>query len=522
MLLLLLLFTLSAGAQTIDPRFANANDWLTYDRDNTGQRFSPLKQIDRNNVQQLKAEWAFQITRLPTRSEATPLVRDGIMYFTVGGEEAYALDARTGRVLWNFLHKPAISTESSNPAQPPRQGANWNRGVALSGNRVFMATSDCQLLAMDSRNGSLVWQSNVRKDVPCFGTTGAPLIVNNRVLIGERGGDTGQLRGHLDAYDPETGALSWRWFTIPAPGELHADSWPATEVWKVGGAATWTSGTYDPDLNLVYWPTGNPGPKDFDGSDRKGDNLYSNSVVALRPGNGQRVWHYQFTPHDVWDWDSNETPVLIDALWKGAARKLLVQANRNGYLFVVDRTNGKFLQATAFAKATWAKSFTAEGRPVLNAGAIPHAKGARVCPDVHGGTNWQPPAYNPETRLFYLTARDSCGIYFPTGPTIDFETQQPRQFFRAVDIETGKVRWEYAFEGVQEVNHAGAMTTAGGLVFFSSREGQFLAADAASGKVLWHFNTGGAIRAGPMTYSVRGKQYVAIMSKAAVFSFALP
>ncbi|MFN7936690.1 MAG: PQQ-binding-like beta-propeller repeat protein [Bryobacteraceae bacterium] len=514
--------TLTLAAQTIDPRFANPNDWLTYDRDNTGQRYSPLTQVTRANVSQLKAEWVFQITRLPTRSEATPLVRDGIMYFTVGGEEAYALDARTGRVLWNYLHKPAMSTESADPSQPPRQGANWNRGMAISGTRVFMATSDCRLLSIDSRNGSLAWQANVREGLPCFGTTGAPLILGSRVLMGERGGDTGQLRGHLDAYDMETGKLSWRWFTIPAPGEPHADSWPATDVWKVGGAATWTSGTYDPDLNLVFWPTGNPGPKDFDGSDRKGDNLYSNSVVALRPSSGERVWHYQFTPHDVWDWDSNETPVLIDAPWQGTPRKLLVQANRNGYLYVVDRTTGRFLRATSFAKATWAREFTSDGRAIPHPTAMPNAKGARVCPDVHGGTNWQPPAYNPQTGLFYLTARDSCGIYFPNGPTIDFETQQPRQFFRAIEVGTGKVRWEFAFEGVQEVNHAGAMTTAGGLVFFSSREGQFLAADAATGKVLWHFNTGGAIRAGPMTYSVRGKQYVAIMSKAAVFAFALP
>lgn len=523
-MLLFFLLAMPVLAQLRDARFANPADWLSFDRDNTGQRYSPLKQIHKGNVQQLKAEWAFQITRLPTRSEATPLVRDGLMYLTVGGEEAYALDARSGRMLWQFLHKPDSGKASTDAdaSRPAQFGANWNRGFALSGNRLFMTTSDCKLVAMDARNGSQVWSSNVRQGLPCFGTTGAPLVLQNRVFTGIRGGDTGQLRGHLDSYDAETGKLAWRFFTIPAPGEKGAETWPATNVWKVGGGGTWTGGTYDPDLGLVYWPVGNPGPKDFDGRDREGDNLYTNSVLALRPGKGEYAWHYQFTPHDLWDWDSNETPVLVDTKWRGADRKLMLQANRNGHFYVLDRTNGKFLLATAFAKATWAREFTPQGRPLVAEGAVPNAKGAKVCPDVHGGTNWQPPAYSPDTKLFYVVSRDSCGVYFPAGPTIDFERMTPRQFLRAIDIESGKVKWEVEFQGMNEVNHAGAMTTAGGLVFFSSREGQFMAADAETGKVLWHFNTGGAIRAAPMTYAVNGKQYIAVMTKAATFAFTLP
>jgi alcohol dehydrogenase (cytochrome c) len=510
-LYLLLVSACAAMPQLRDSRFDDPANWLTFDGDNTGQRYSRLRQIHRGNIKQLKAEWVFQTIRIPLRSEATPLVRDGVMYFTAGGAAAHALDARTGRELWNFhLQKEGEA------------GADWNRGAALAGNRVLMATVDCRLVALDSRNGSVVWTSHVRAPDPCFGTTAAPLVWNNLAYIGQRGGDTGRMRGHLDAFDVETGNRKWRIFTVPGPGDKGSHTWPPTDVYKLGGAATWTAGTYDPELGLLYWPTGNPGPKDYDGSGREGDNLFSDSVLALRPASGEMAWHYQFTPHDLWDWDANETPVLVDAEWRGRQRKLLLHADRNAHFYVLDRASGEFLMAAPFARQTWARSFTASGRPILNPGVTPSHRGARVCPDVHGGTNWQPPSYNPDTKLFYLLARDSCGIYYPNGPVYAPEAQKPTQVLRALDIQTGKAKWEIPLDGSGEISHAGTMTTAGGLVFFSSREGQFIAADAATGEVLWHFNTGGTIRAAPMTYMARGRQYIAIVTKAAVFAFALP
>jgi len=527
---LLLLFVgvcMAASAQQTDrlrdARYGNPDNWLTYDGDNTGQRYSRLDQINRGNVKRLVPAWAYQFVKLPLRSEATPLVRDGVMYVTVGGEQAYALDARTGRELWAFHHSIAEApktVKAGEKRQPSASGADWNRGFALSGDRLFFTTTDCKLTALDSRNGSVVWSMDVRSPEPCYGSTGAPLIVNNLVLVGQRGGDL-RIRGHLNAYDMETGKLVWKRFTVPAPGEKGSETWPATQTWKEGGAATWTTGTYDPEQNLMYWPTGNPGPDDYDGSNRKGDNLYSDSVLAVRPEDGSIRWHFQFTPHDVWDWDANETPVLVDAEWQGRSRKLLLQANRNSIFYVLDRVTGAFLLAHPFATQTWAKSFTESGRPVLQPNVIPTHKGTRVCPDVHGGTNWQSPSYNPKTGLLYVVARDSCGFYFPTGFSIDSGSQTPRHFLRAIDIQSGKTRWEIPILGTSEILHAGTLTTAGGLVFFSSREGQFMAADAETGEMLWHFNTGGTIRASAMTYRVGGVQYIAITTKAAVFAFAL-
>ncbi len=504
----------SAGAVR-EQRYRPAANWLSYDRDNTGQRFSLLDQIDRSNIQHLVVRWVHQFHPVPLRSEATPLVRDGVLYATAGGTTAFALDATTGRSLWRYDYPFG----SAGARQPP----NWNRGVALSGNRVYMGTVDCHVLALDSRTGAPLWKYLVTEQQPCFGVTAAPLVVRNRVLVGVRGGDSGQLRGFLDAIDAETGERVWRRWTIPAPTEPGADTWPGTDVWQRGGGAPWTTGTYDPELDLLYWTTGNPGPKDFDGRDREGDNLYTASVIALRPESGELVWHFQFTPHDEHDWDANETPVLADAEWGGRPRRLLLQANRNAFFYVLDRETGEFLLAAPFAKQTWAESISDSGRPILRPEAVPAMEGALACPDIHGGTNWQAPSYSPRTQLLYVSARDGCGVYFRTGHSIDHDLAGARQFLRAIDIRDGAVRWEIPFLGAeaQEINHAGAMATAGGLVFFSSRVGNFVAADASTGQVLWHFNTGGTIRASPATYAYGGRQYVAITSKNGIFAFGL-
>ncbi|MBI1357042.1 MAG: PQQ-binding-like beta-propeller repeat protein [Acidobacteria bacterium] len=512
---LLASLAVSATAQTVEARFEDARNWATYDGDNTGRRYRELDQITPANVKRLTVQWAFQYQPAISRSLATPLAQDGIVYISGGGSTAYAIDGRTGRTVWRYDYPFAGSDED--------RKRDWNRGVALSGNRLFLATIDCHVVALDRRNGALLWRSKINIEQPCLGSTAAPFVVKNLVLIGNSGGDTGLVRGFVDAFDTETGERSWRLYTVPKPGEKGSETWGDNDAWKGGGAATWTTGSYDPDLDLLYWPTGNPGPKDFDGRDRPGDNLYTASVLAIRPDTGELVWHFQFTPHDEHDWDANETPVLVDADWQGKPRKLLLHADRNGFFYVLDRATGKFLQGTPFAKQTWAKGLTAEGRPVLIPEAAPAREGPIVCPDIHGGTNWQSPAFNPATRLFYLIARDGCGRYYQTGYSIDYELGEAQQYLRALDIQTGKLRWEIPFLGdeSQEINHAGAMTTSGGLVFFSSREGNFMAADAKTGELLWGFNTGGNIRASPMTYEAGGKQYVAVATKAGIFAFGL-
>ncbi len=515
-ILLVLLAVTPLWAQSdalLETRHQQASNWLSYDRDNSGRRYSALKQITPSNVERLNVEWAFQYPTVPLRSEATPIVRDGVMYLTSGGADAMAIDARTGRMLWRF--QLPVETES----QP-----NWNRGFALSGNRLFMGTVDCRMIALDSRSGALLWEAEVADEHPCFGITAAPLVVKNLVLTGSRGGDTGLLRGYLDAYDAETGERAWRFYTIPAPGETGSETWGANDSWKGGGGAPWTTGTYDPELDLIYLPTGNPGPLDFDGSNRPGDNLYTASLLAIDPDGPTLKWHFQFTPHDEHDWDANATPVLVDADWNGRPRKLVLQANRNAFFYVLDRETGEFLLGEPFAKQTWAEGLDANGRPILKDGVAPSRLGTLVCPDIHGGANWHPVSYSPLTELFYVSARDGCGKYFKTGHSVDYElTSDVRQALRAIDIHTGRIAWEVPFLGEDnlQINHSGSMVTGGGLVFFTSRVGRFIAADAESGEVLWNFNLGGSARSGPVSYALDGKQYVAVISKNVVFAFAL-
>ena len=510
---LLLLTVLAASAQTLEPRYRDPTNWLSYDRDNTSRRYSPLDQIDRGNVGDLRVEWVYQFPRLPPRSEATPLIKDGYMYVTVGGEEGHALDARTGRPVWEYLYVPEDADHRN----------NWNRGFAIQEDRVFMATSDGRLVGLDTRSGNELWRAVISDVGQNSNTTGAPFVVNALVLLGVRGGDLGALRGYLDAYSVSTGELVWRIHTIPGPGEPGHETWPQdTDSWKRGGGATWTTGAYDPDLNLLYWPIGNPGPNDFDASDREGDNLYTNSLLALRPETGEIVWHFQFTPRDTHDWDANETPVLADIEIAGETRKVVLQANRNAFFYVLDRVTGEYLSATAFAKQDWATGFTPNGRPIIRPGSDPTPDGSKVCPDLNGGTNWHAPAFNPATGLFYVSSRDHCLIFYPSGGAEDPDEPPARHALRALEAATGKLEWEIPLVSPGDIVHAGAMTTGGGLVFFSSREGQFIAADAKTGDILWNFNLGGSIRSSPVSYSIGEKQYVTIVSKAAVFTFALP
>ena len=450
------------------------------------------------------------------------MVVDGLMLMT-SANDAFALDARTGRLVWHY-------------SRPVTEGlvddasSHHNRGVGVWGTRVYMQTDNAHLLCLDARSGHLIWDVAYAPGNKNYGATGAPLVVKDKVLVGTSGGDDG-VRGFVAAFDAITGKEAWRFWTIPGPGEFGNSSWPG-DMYLHGGATTWMPGTYDPELNTVYWGTSNPSP-DFDGSVRPGDDLYANCVLALDADTGKLKWHFQFTPHDLFDYDASETAVLVDAMDKGTPRKLLVEANRNGFLYVLDRTNGKFLSAVPFVKKlNWAKGIDANGRPIRT-GVMPTADGTVICPDMTGATNWFSPSYNPSTRLLYFMALENCHIYFLKPEEFSEGKQwyatgvkrlpdgRGQKILLAYNVETGKFAWRYPQDG-EGRSWGGTMTTAGGLVFFCNDAEAFEAADATTGKSLWHFNTGQSMSASPMSYAVEGKQYVAIASGSDLFTFALP
>jgi alcohol dehydrogenase (cytochrome c) len=502
----------------VQPTSAN---WLSYNGDYTGRRYSELNQINPGNVAQLKAQWVFHSPN-SNHLEGTPVVVGGLMLMT-SANDAFALDARTGRLVWHY-------------SRPVTEGlvddasSHHNRGVGVRGSRVYMLTDNAHLLCLDARSGHLIWDVAYALGNKNYGATGAPLVVKDKVLVGTSGGDDG-VRGFVAAFDAMTGKEVWRFWTIPGPGEFGNASWPG-DMYLHGGATTWMPGTYDPELNTVYWGTSNPSP-DFDGSVRPGDDLYANCVLALDADTGKLKWHFQFTPHDLFDYDASETAVLIDAMYKGARRKLLVEANRNGFLYVLDRTNGKFLSAVPFVKKlNWAKGIDSAGRPIRT-GVMPTENGTVICPDMTGATNWFSPSYNPSTRLLYFMALENCHIYFLKPEEFSEGKQwyatgvkrlpdgRGQKILLAYNVETGQFAWRYPQAG-EGRSWGGTMTTAGGLVFFCNDAEAFEAADAVTGKSLWHFNTGQSMSASPMSYAVNGKQYVAIASGSDLFTFALP
>jgi alcohol dehydrogenase (cytochrome c) len=496
-------------------------NWPSYNGDYTGRRYSSLQEINVANVSRLRAAWVFH----PGNSqhlEATPVVVRGIMYVT-SANDAFALDARTGRVVWHY--KRAVSSGLLDDA-----AAHKNRGVAVWKNSVFMETDDARLLCLDARSGGLRWEVTYADKAKHYGATSAPLVVKGLVIVGTSGGDSG-VRGFVAAYDAETGNRKWRLWTIPAPGEFGSSSWPG-DSYLHGGATTWMPGTYDPELDTLYWTTSNAAP-DFVGDLRPGDDLYTASVLAINPNTGKLNWYFQFTPHDLYDYDANETPVLIDLEDQGGPRRLLVQANRNGFLYVLDRTNGRFLGATRFVeKLNWAQGIDASGRPILS-GRIPTAQGTYICPGINGATNWFSPSYNPDTRLFYVMALESCNIFFANPqPFTRGETyygtgtklppdDEARKILLALSLPDGKVVWRYPQVGKGN-SWGGTLTTAGGLVFFGDDAGSFEAVDAGTGHALWHFVTNQTMRSSPMSYAVDGAQYVAVSVESDVFSFSLP
>ena len=484
-----------------------AENWLSYHGDYSGQRFSGLAQINTANVGQLRAQWVFHATN-SNLLEATPVVVNGLMILT-SANDAFALDARTGRAVWHY-------------ARPVTEGliddasSHHNRGVGVWHSRVYMETDNAHLLCLDVRSGRLLWDVAYAAGNKNYGATSAPLVVKDKILVGTSGGDDG-VRGFVAAFDVLTGKEIWRFWTIPGPGEFGSSSWPG-DLYLRGGATTWMPGTYDPELNTIYWGTSNPAP-DYDGAVRPGDDLYSDCVLALDPDTGKLKWHFQFTPHDLFDYDATQVPVLVDAPYEGSVRKLLLQANRNGFLYVLDRTNGRFLSATPFVKKlNWAKGIDPEGRPVRT-GIEPTKEGTLVCPDVTGATNWFSPSYHPGTRLLYFMALERTGFY-ATG-TKHAPGQRGQKILLAFNPENGQCVWRYPQAGSGD-SWGGTMTTAGGLVFFGNDTEEFEAVDARTGQSLWHFNTGQPMHASPMSYEVSGKQYVAIAAGSDLFSFALP
>jgi alcohol dehydrogenase (cytochrome c) len=496
-------------------------DWPTYNGQPDGNRFSPLDQINRSTVARLAPAWTFALSDA-SRLEVTPVVVDGVMYVT-NANECYALDAGSGRRIWRF-HRPRTKGLAGDAA------SGINRGVAVAGDRVFMVTDHAHLLALDRFTGALVWETTMADWRQNYGATSAPLVAGDLVISGVSGGDEG-IRGFVAAFDRATGKEAWRFWTVPRPGEPGSETWRGTDI-AHPCAATWLTGTYDAALQTVYWPTGNPCP-DYDGSQRLGDNLYSDSILALDQTTGRLKWHFQYTPHDLWDWDAQQPPVLVDTTWQGQPRKLLLHANRNGFFYVLDRTTGALLLAKPFVKLlTWAREIGADGRPVTIDGQEPTRDGTRICPAVEGATNWFSTAFHPATGLYYVQTLEKCTIYhrkpetwragqsYYGGSTTQVPEEPGQKVLRAIDVQTGAIKWE-----LPQIGHAsswgGALATAGGLVIFGEDSGALMAVDASSGKVLWQFQTSALWKASPMTYVFDGRQHVAVAAGPAIIAFAL-
>jgi alcohol dehydrogenase (cytochrome c) len=522
-------------AQVSFDRILNAGkepqNWLTYSGNMLSQRYSPLAQVTPQNVKNLELKWVFQARSLE-KFEATPLVVDGVMYTVQAPNDIVALDPVSGRVFWTYSYSPS-------PLSRPCCG-RVNRGVAVVGDTLFMGTIDAHIIAVDAKNGKPLWNTAVAKPESGYAITHAPLVIKDKVIVGVAGGEFG-IRGFIAAYDIKTGKEDWRFYTIPGPGEPGHETW-AGDSWKTGGASVWMTGSYDAQLNLTYWGIGNAGP-DYNGDERGGDNLYSSSVVALDADTGKIKWHYQFSPHDEFDYDAVQVPVLADIVWQGQPRRVMLWANRNGFFYVLDRATGKFLLGKPFVEVNWAKGFDEAGRPMRVAGKLPTPEGTVIFPGNQGGTNWYSPSFSPRTGLFYIPSWvNYSSVYLKAKEEYEegkrFVGTSPRSLIgglqgarintrkedegygavRAIDPMTGDRKWEFK---MNDVTDAGILTTGSDLLFSGGREGYFYALDARNGELLWKANVGGAVASGPMSYSVNGKQYIAISAGSSLFVFGL-
>jgi alcohol dehydrogenase (cytochrome c) len=493
--------------------------WRTYGKNHAGWRYSELSQINTSNVARLAPQWIYQ-TGVGGKFEATPLVFDRQMFVTGPSNHAWALDLVTGRPIWHYY--------KAMPKGVSICCGQVNRGFAVLGDKLFKVNLEATLVAIDIKTGSVLWETQIDDIKRGYSATVAPLIAKNKVIIGIAGAEFGT-RGFVDAYDAETGKRAWRFWTVPEPHEPGGKTWGGNS-WKEGGGSTWITGTYDADLNLTYWGTGNPGP-DMYGDIRPGDNLYTCAVVALDVDTGKLKWHYQYTPHDLHDWDAISDPVLMDLNVKGRKVKAVVQANRNGFYYVLDRTNGQFLLAKPYTKVSWADGIGADGRPRLISGQEPTEEGNKACPGIGGGHNWQATSYSPKIGLYYFQTTDGCQIYYKTkqdfiegawyqgSTTAGLPTEPTTGAILGVDPATGDTKWRF---DLVTPPTGGILATAGDLVFSGDREGYFFALDARSGKPLWKFQTGGVVIAPPVSYSLDGKQYIAIAAGSAMMTFALP
>ena len=514
-------------AETPQVTFQNLRDglkdptrWVIYGGDYGSQRHSPLTQITPQNVQRLTPQWAFQTETLG-KFEATPVVLDGVIYITGPEDIGWALDARTGRQIWRY--------KRDLPNGVIACCGRVNRGFAAMGDRLFKTTLDAHVVAVSMKSGAILWDTVMENFRNGYSGTPAPLAFKDKVVVGMAGAEYG-VRGFVDAYDVQTGKRAWRFYTTAGPEDPGHRTWQGQDpkAWEHGGGSTWTTGSYDPELNLIFWGTGNAGP-DYNGDLREGDNLYTASIVALDGDTGRLRWHYQFTPHDVWDWDSTQVPVLADVTIGGQPRKVVIFANRNGFFYVLDRATGKLILGKPFIQTSWAKEIRADGRPILLPGSLPSEKGTRVCPDQSGGTNWMSPSFDPALGLLFVTARDACGTFYNwqdeykpgdgfRGGAVSRIEEAQHAALRAIDVATGERRWEFPYTAQ---SWAGVLSTASGLVFAGS-SGNFMAFDARTGKNLWHYQTGSALYAGAVTYMLDGRQYVLMPSGTTLTAFALP
>ena len=508
----------SSDAGEIDAqRLVNAagepENWLTYGGTYNAWRYSPLDQVNRDNVTDLAAAWVFQTGVVDGGFSCTPLVADGVMYITSSWNRVFAIDAVTGEELWHYYHpKPEDFGLLYGP---------WNRGVALGHGLVYMGTIDNHLVALDAETGELVWDVNIEDWQECgCNITGAPLVVKDKVVVGVTAGDSAH-RGYLNAYDAGTGRHAWRFYTIPGEGEEGNDTWLG-DSWKLGGGSTWLTGSYDPELDLLYWGIGNPS-SDFYGEDRRGLNLYTNCMIALDPDTGERQWHFQEIPYDVWDWDAAYEQILVDLPVEGKMRKLLINPNKGGYTYVLDRTNGEFIGAWPHAdNITWITGVGPNGE-LQGRNEPPPNETVYLCPSICGGRSWNHAAYSPKTGLLYQTGLEFCQDVTAEKQEVEkgdewiaaeFELRpppegEPYSHFDAYDPVTGEKKWSYRSKYALL---ASSLATGGNLVFTGDPEGRFLAFDAESGEVLWSFNTGSGHRGSPMTYAVDGTQYIAVPS----------
>ncbi len=511
-----------SAQEILDGLPRDGSRWLTFGGNYANHRHSPLTQITPENVGRLVPKWTFQTATLGN-FETTTLVRDNVLYVTGPLNVAWALDARTGREIWRYRRE-----------LPPNLTACCglvNRGFAVFGEKLFMVTLDAHLLALDMKTGAIAWDATLADYKIGYASTIAPLVAKDKVIVGVAGGEFG-IRGFIDAYEAGTGKRAWRFYTIPAPGEPGHETW-AGESWKTGGAGVWVTGAYDPEQNLLMYGIGNPGP-DYHSESRKGDNLYSASLVALDADTGRLGWHYQFSPHDVHDWDATEVPILADLPIAGQPRKVVMFANRNGFYYTLDRTTGKPIVAKPFVRTTWAKEIGRDGRPIAQPGHVPNEDGEVTCPDITCATNFWPPSFDPTTRTFFVNAREVCMTFYAwkpeytpgerftggAGQRVRSADSPVYGALRALDPATGERKWEFKY---LTPSTAGLLTTASGLIFSGDGEGNLLALDSRGGKLLWRYQMGAPLHGtSPITYMVDGRQHVLVPAGTTLTAWTLP